>query len=160
MFKILSSPLEFKNVLLSKIKTSDLTCLNCLYIGNAEYREILDNSRGKIELGLDYYRGNRDRLKRDARVQFHFFKSPNYQELSQILPRRWNETLGTFHVKGFVLDNDVILSGANLSTDYFGNRQDRYFLEFLKIGILYLVIQNWLLFIETYLNHFKKFLIL
>lgn len=129
MFTILSSPLEFKTVLLSKIKSSKLTFLNCLYIGDVEYREILENSTGNIEMGLDYYRGNREKLKRDARVQFYYFKSPNYQELSQILPRRWNETLGTFHVKGFVMDDDVILSGANLSTDYFRNRQDRYFLK-------------------------------
>ena len=36
--------------------------------------------------------------------------------------------LGVQHVKAYVFDNDVIISGANLSENYFTNRQDRYFL--------------------------------
>lgn len=32
------------------------------------------------------------------------------------------------HVKACVSDNDVLLTGANLSDDYFTNRQDRYLL--------------------------------
>ena len=43
-----------------------------------------------------------------------------------LMPQRYNETLGLQHTKIFVFDNSVILSGANLSDDYFTNRQDRY----------------------------------
>ena len=45
------------------------------------------------------------------------------------LPRlgaRYNELLHTFHLKAYVFDDTVIMSGANLSKDYFTNRQDRY----------------------------------
>ena len=34
-------------------------------------------------------------------------------------------TAGVFHVKTYVFDDDVLLSGANLSDDYFSNRTDR-----------------------------------
>ena len=42
-----------------------------------------------------------------------------------LMPQRYNETLGLQHTKIFVFDDSVILSGANLSSDYFTNRQDR-----------------------------------
>lgn len=36
------------------------------------------------------------------------------------------EVLGVHHIKAYVFDNDVMITGANLSHDYFTNRQDRY----------------------------------
>lgn len=45
-----------------------------------------------------------------------------------VIPPRYNETVGLQHAKVFVFDNSVIVSGANLSQDYFTNRQDRYVL--------------------------------
>ena len=32
------------------------------------------------------------------------------------------------HLKAYVFDDDVLISGANLSTTYFTKRQDRYYL--------------------------------
>lgn len=43
-----------------------------------------------------------------------------------MIPDRYNETIGLQHCKLYVFDNSVLVSGANLSTDYFTNRQDRY----------------------------------
>lgn len=40
-------------------------------------------------------------------------------------PSFWNEILSVFHGKFVVADNDVVLTGANLSTNYFTTRQDR-----------------------------------
>jgi CDP-diacylglycerol--glycerol-3-phosphate 3-phosphatidyltransferase len=37
------------------------------------------------------------------------------------------EVFGIHHMKFYVFDNDVIITGANLSEDYFTTRQDRYF---------------------------------
>lgn len=48
--------------------------------------------------------------------------------LKQVLPQRWNETVGLQHMKLYVFDDSVLISGANLSHDYFTNRQDRYLL--------------------------------
>ncbi len=42
------------------------------------------------------------------------------------LPPRYNELLHTFHLKAYVFDDTLIMSGANLSGDYFTTRQDRY----------------------------------
>ena len=45
------------------------------------------------------------------------------------VPPRWVESAGVFHAKAFVFDrHTVLLSGANLSEEYFTTRQDRYVL--------------------------------
>ena len=46
--------------------------------------------------------------------------------LSSVLPARLIEGAGVFHLKAYAFDDDVILTGANLSSDYFQHRQDRY----------------------------------
>jgi CDP-diacylglycerol--glycerol-3-phosphate 3-phosphatidyltransferase len=46
----------------------------------------------------------------------------------RLLPPRFVEGMGVFHLKAYCFDDDVLLSGANLSADYFTNRQDRYLL--------------------------------
>ena len=44
----------------------------------------------------------------------------------RVLPYKLNELIGLQHCKIYIFDNTVIISGANLSKDYFTNRQDRY----------------------------------
>lgn len=44
------------------------------------------------------------------------------------VPERWNEIIGLLHMKVCVFDDDVLITGANLSDQYFVNRQDRYVL--------------------------------
>ncbi|KAI8268437.1 CDP-diacylglycerol--glycerol-3-phosphate 3-phosphatidyltransferase [Colletotrichum sp. SAR11_239] len=44
------------------------------------------------------------------------------------IPKRINEGWGLQHMKLYGIDDEIILSGANLSNDYFTNRQDRYHL--------------------------------
>jgi CDP-diacylglycerol--glycerol-3-phosphate 3-phosphatidyltransferase len=46
----------------------------------------------------------------------------------QLIPKRFNEAWGLQHMKLYGFDDEIILSGANLSNDYFTNRQDRYIL--------------------------------
>jgi CDP-diacylglycerol--glycerol-3-phosphate 3-phosphatidyltransferase len=49
--------------------------------------------------------------------------------LASWLPQRVIEGAGVWHVKAYVADgHTILLSGANLSADYFHNRQDRYLL--------------------------------
>ena len=48
--------------------------------------------------------------------------------MKAVLPGKFNETIGVQHTKVCVFDNDVCISGANLSNDYFSERQDRYIL--------------------------------
>jgi CDP-diacylglycerol--glycerol-3-phosphate 3-phosphatidyltransferase len=84
---------------------------------------------------LDYFRGQRggthalNALKQDFPNNFHlyFYKTPNMSPLlERIMPPRWNEVIGLQHIKAYCFDDQVLLSGANLSHDYFTNRQDRY----------------------------------
>jgi len=61
-------------------------------------------------------------------------QNPNYgvylfhvHPLTQyLLPSPINEAVGVFHMKAYVIDDALILSGANLSEEYFVNRHDRY----------------------------------
>lgn len=42
--------------------------------------------------------------------------------------QRWNEIFSTYHTKFMVMDDNVLLTGANLSEVYFNARRDRYML--------------------------------
>ncbi|CAN8030803.1 unnamed protein product [Ixodes persulcatus] len=60
-------------------------------------------------------------------VQVALYHSPKLRGvLRWLLPQRWNETLGLTHLKVYLFDDTLVLSGANLSDQYFRNRQDRY----------------------------------
>lgn len=55
------------------------------------------------------------------------FHTPNLTGTRKsILPKRINEGWGLQHMKLYAVDDEIIISGANLSNDYFTNRQDRY----------------------------------
>ncbi|WFC99505.1 CDP-diacylglycerol--glycerol-3-phosphate 1-phosphatidyltransferase [Malassezia yamatoensis] len=45
---------------------------------------------------------------------------------ARLIGKRFNEGFGLQHMKIYGFDNDVIMSGANLSRDYFTRRKDRY----------------------------------
>ena len=63
------------------------------------------------------------------RIEIRMFHTPNLAGLRKaILPKRINEGWGLQHMKLYGFDDEVMLSGANLSNDYFTNRQDRYHL--------------------------------
>jgi hypothetical protein len=133
--KILDSPAEFKQQLLHLISCSKNSDLNCLYIGDDVFNEVLGESKGTLRIGIDYYRGNRS-LTSKSMGKMYYWKSPSYS--AKYLPMRWNETLGTFHIKAFIMDEHVLLTGANLSRDYFTNRQDRYIcIKSLKLATYY-----------------------
>lgn len=55
------------------------------------------------------------------------YHTPNLTGIRKaILPKRINEGWGLQHMKLYGIDDEIIMSGANLSDDYFTNRQDRY----------------------------------
>ncbi|ELR23065.1 CDPdiacylglycerol--glycerol-3-phosphate 3-phosphatidyltransferase, mitochondrial, putative [Acanthamoeba castellanii str. Neff] len=62
-------------------------------------------------------------------VSVSLYQTPDLRGLvKRFAPPRWNEIVGVSHYKAFVFDDDTMLSGANLSDQYFTNRQDRYML--------------------------------
>ncbi|XP_053152333.1 CDP-diacylglycerol--glycerol-3-phosphate 3-phosphatidyltransferase, mitochondrial isoform X4 [Hemicordylus capensis] len=92
----------------------------------------------RVSILLDFTRGSRGRknsrtmllpvLRRfPEQVRVSLFHTPNLRGLLRLLiPERFNETIGLQHIKVYLFDDNVILSGANLSDSYFTNRQDRY----------------------------------
>ncbi|KAK9464833.1 hypothetical protein V1512DRAFT_267289 [Lipomyces arxii] len=146
---ILKSPKEFYSVLKSKIlQAKTRVFLASLYIGKTEV-ELIDcirtalrvNPSLKVSLLTDALRGTREAPNKCSaslmselseefadRVEIRLFHTPNLYGLSRlIIPKRINEGWGLQHMKLYGFDDEVILSGANLSNDYFTNRQDRYY---------------------------------
>ncbi|RKP06813.1 hypothetical protein THASP1DRAFT_31373 [Thamnocephalis sphaerospora] len=148
--QILAAPGDFYKTLQQRIATArQRITLSALYLGAAERDLVaaLDtalarNQQLRVRVLLDYFRGTRQTkggssvdlllpLKQayPDRVEFSLYRTPDMgRMLGQMAPPRWNETVGVQHTKVAVFDEDVLLTGANLSQDYFTNRQDRYVL--------------------------------
>ena len=66
-------------------------------------------------------------IQESKNCNLSLYHTPALRGLTKRLaPSRWNELLGLQHMKLYLFDDTVIISGANLSNDYFTNRQDRY----------------------------------
>ena len=60
-------------------------------------------------------------------VRIALFHTPLLPPLARyVVPRRFDEVFGVQHAKCAIFDDDVLVSGANLSETYFTTRQDRY----------------------------------
>uniref|UniRef100_A0A8D2PQ47 CDP-diacylglycerol--glycerol-3-phosphate 3-phosphatidyltransferase n=1 Tax=Zosterops lateralis melanops TaxID=1220523 RepID=A0A8D2PQ47_ZOSLA len=143
--KVLSSPSEFYELL--KVSVFAFVMRRELSLQVYCLEETLEKSlqaKGspdlRVSILLDYTRGSRGRknsrtmliplLQRfPKQVRVSLFHTPNLRGLLRLLiPERFNETIGLQHIKVYLFDDNVILSGANLSDLYFTNRQDRYVL--------------------------------
>ncbi|KAK9361896.1 hypothetical protein V1504DRAFT_63535 [Lipomyces starkeyi] len=147
---ILKSPDEFYSVLKQKISSAKKRVfLATLYVGKTEHELIdvlrtalLNNPDLKVYLLIDALRGTREAPNPSSaslmaklvaefgdRVQVKLFHTPNLRGMKKaMIPTRLNEGWGLQHMKLYGFDDEIILSGANLSHDYFTNRQDRYYL--------------------------------
>lgn len=146
---ILDSPSSFYSTLKDKIrKARRRVYLSTLYIGKAEHelletldQALRDNPDLKVSILTDALRGTRETPKASCasllaslvanhgseRVEIRMFHTPNLTGLrKKWIPRRINEGWGLQHMKLYGIDDEIILSGANLSNDYFTNRVDRY----------------------------------
>ena len=147
--EILDGPKDFYDTLKAKIrKAKRRIYLSTLYIGKTEHELIstlrdalLHNDAGlKISILTDALRGTREAPDSSCasllaslvaefpdRIDVRMYHTPNLTGLRKALvPKRINEGWGLQHIKLYGIDDEVILSGANLSNDYFTNRQDRY----------------------------------
>ncbi|XP_073092115.1 CDP-diacylglycerol--glycerol-3-phosphate 3-phosphatidyltransferase, mitochondrial isoform X2 [Manis javanica] len=126
--RVLSSPAEF----------FELMKVDCLESALEKSLQAKSPSGLKVSILLDFTRGSRGRknsrtmllplLQRfPEQIRVSLFHTPDLRGLLRLLiPERFNETIGLQHIKVYLFDNSVILSGANLSDSYFTNRQDRY----------------------------------
>lgn len=148
--KILTEPQQFYNTLLNKCSTaSERITLVSLYLGTGPLEQsLVDTVRKnvnftknnlKVNILIDYMRGSR--CSNNSRTMFQPLLQDNFHNcrvslyhtpflrglLKRIIPQRANEIFGLQHMKLYIFDDTLIISGANLSNDYFTNRQDRYF---------------------------------
>lgn len=92
----------------------------------------------KFKVLLDYQRGTRGEVNSvsllkefvddiPGQCSVSLYQTPRLHGVwSKVLPSRYNELLGLQHMKLYISDDSVLLSGANCSNDYFQQRQDRY----------------------------------
>ncbi|KAI1827776.1 hypothetical protein F4861DRAFT_491116 [Xylaria intraflava] len=149
--QIIKSPADFYETLKAKIRHAKKRIfLSTLYIGRSEkeliatLQEALRNNP-ELQLGIltDALRGTREAPNASCasllaplitefgpdRVEIRMYHTPNLTGLrKKHIPKRINEGWGLQHMKLYGIDDEIILSGANLSNDYFTNRQDRYHL--------------------------------
>lgn len=149
--QILETPSEFYETLKDRIrKAKKRIFLSTLYIGKSE-RELIttlqealrNNPELKLSILTDALRGTREAPQPSCasllvplvqefgpeRVELRMYHTPNLTGLrKKYIPKRINEGWGLQHMKLYGFDDEILLSGANLSSDYFTNRQDRYHL--------------------------------
>ncbi|KAG9104482.1 CDP-diacylglycerol--glycerol-3-phosphate 3-phosphatidyltransferase [Ceratobasidium sp. 370] len=146
---ILAAPGDFYNKILAMIaKAKKRIHISSLYIGETETRlvaaladALAKNGELELVIQVDALRSTRPPQAQTSpvhlllplidaypdRVKVHLFRSPKLNGmLRHVIPRRFDEGWGTWHAKVYLVDDEVLLSGANLSTSYFTNRQDRY----------------------------------
>ncbi|KAH6892977.1 hypothetical protein B0T10DRAFT_400707 [Thelonectria olida] len=149
--RIIKTPAEFYETLKQKIRTARRRIfLSTLYIGKSE-KELIEtlqealrsNPDLKLSILTDALRGTREAPNPSSasllaplvtefgadRVEIRMYHTPNLTGLrKQYVPKRINEGWGLQHMKLYGVDDEIVMSGANLSLDYFTNRQDRYHL--------------------------------
>ncbi|EOD06506.1 CDP-diacylglycerol-glycerol-3-phosphate 3-phosphatidyltransferas-like protein [Emiliania huxleyi CCMP1516] len=127
--EVLATPAELHGAMVAGATRAERRlALASLYIGSGEReRELVEamaagarSTRRQTHLVLDRWRASR---ALEARRQAGAPAS-SLEILAPLLdaPR---EVVGVQHIKGAVFDDDVLLTGANVSADYFSARQDR-----------------------------------
>ncbi|XP_022313163.2 CDP-diacylglycerol--glycerol-3-phosphate 3-phosphatidyltransferase, mitochondrial-like isoform X1 [Crassostrea virginica] len=152
--EILNTPEEFYQTLKTNFKgAKKRIVIASLYLGTGQLEKELvsaiehacqrakkaGNKDFEVHILLDYNRGSRGGevssrtmltplLERyPGMVQVNLYHTPDLSGyLKQYLPPKLDETVGVQHMKVYLFDDSLVMSGANLSDNYFTNRQDRY----------------------------------
>ncbi|TDG49965.1 hypothetical protein AWZ03_003475 [Drosophila navojoa] len=148
--QVIHEPHHFYQTLIQRIaQAKKRIVLASLYLGTGQLESsfvqtlrhsLKAESSLRLNVLLDFTRGTRGvansktmllPLVREfgEQVQFSLYHTPDLRGMTKrFAPPRWNELFGLQHMKVYLFDDAVIISGANLSNDYFTNRQDRYIL--------------------------------
>lgn len=149
----LSSPGQYYETLLASIeKATRRVSMASLYLGTEDLeRRLVEALKVKLEkerLGqfkvhfhMDYLRGTRGETDSSASLLRPLLRSFPSLTVSMyltpklhstwrrsLIPPRWNEIFGLSHFKVCIFDDNVLVTGANFSKNYFENRADRYVL--------------------------------
>lgn len=144
---IIHDPSNFYNIICERFRNAKhRISIASLYIGTGHLEKalleetkenLLKNKDLPLKVLLDYQRGTRgevnsvtllkDFLNGTDNSRISLYQTPRlHGAWSKALPSRYNEIVGLQHMKLYIADDSVLLSGANCSNDYFGQRQDRY----------------------------------
>ena len=187
--RVLNSPAEYFQKILALIASAqnDIV-LSALYCGTgapeqriiAEIERALgDGSRPNLKCTfiLDHSRAQRSPSNLDEmtslqllsplltkfgnRTKVLLYRMPrHFGFLNSIIPGQLSEILGVYHCKFCIFDQTVILTGANLSSEYLTNRQDRYIVvdqsanKSSRTNLLYFL-QSFVQIIDPYCCHVK-----
>eukprot|EP00127_Corallochytrium_limacisporum_P003220 Clim_evm69s147 gene=Clim_evmTU69s147 len=146
--RALKEPQEFYQHLLHLTNNSRRRInITSLYLGTGKSEEYLASSLysaaksgAQVRVVLDACRGTRVENGRTSADMLHDLSTdfPDQTDirlwrnplskgwLGRLLPQKFNEILGIQHSKIYIGDDNVIISGANLSRSYFEDRTDRY----------------------------------
>lgn len=139
-FEVLLSAQEFRTRLLKEIsEATQRICLVALYLEDDEAgREILtalyeakqSNPQLDVSVCVDWHRAQRGLIGAESSegnaAMYKAFAEKYEHEVSVYgIPVRGKEVFGVLHLKGFIVDDTVIYSGASLNNIYL-NYHDRY----------------------------------
>lgn len=111
------------------------------YVVEKVQAKIRDNDELKVTMLMDYMRGTRinkdgsstlallrsikvDNFNKPVRIGMYHNPDTGFLK-GKFSNGALREIFGVHHMKFGVFDNDVMITGANLSEDYFTDRQDR-----------------------------------
>ncbi|KAJ8728227.1 hypothetical protein PYW08_016612 [Mythimna loreyi] len=145
---IINDPKKFYDILCERFqKANRRISVASLYLGiGSMEKKLLDITKKNLKdkkclnfkVLLDYQRGTRGEVNSVTQLRdfvnelpnqcsVNLYQTPRLQgSWSKALPSRYNELVGLQHMKLYIADDSVLLSGANYSNDYFQQRQDRY----------------------------------
>lgn len=147
---VLPDPKSFYNVILDKIDVSKhRVALSALYLGVGRREEIIVSKlrerlktldKMQVDIFLDKRRATRpDHLGRSSMsilepiatmigVSINLVETRKKSTLHSMIDKfsRLNEIPSIYHTKMMIFDDDVLITGANLSELYFEQRRDRY----------------------------------
>lgn len=144
---LLRSPAKFFDTLMeltSKAKHSIF--ISSLYLGTgarekklvaALRQRSLANPQLRTSVYLDYFRAQRPENNTSSvellqsllelpQTSLQLLRMPSKDPIQHLLQGRWRELVGVHHMKLYIFDDTLLITGANLSETYFTNRQDRY----------------------------------
>ncbi|WFC94821.1 CDP-diacylglycerol--glycerol-3-phosphate 1-phosphatidyltransferase [Malassezia brasiliensis] len=147
----IDTPRQFYGLLKTKIlQARHRIFLSTLYVGKEErelarylYEALSRRPELQVTILMDAMRATRESPKSVSsasllvhlagmfpdQVDIRLYATPLLRPNSakaRIIGKRFNEGFGLQHMKVYGFDDDVIITGANLSRDYFTRRKDRY----------------------------------
>lgn len=130
--QILQEPSDFHFTLKTLFSNAKKRiCLSSLYLGTGNLEQQLvdsieeslkNNSQLDVKIILDHSRGLRGdknsktmlqnlKQKFAERFQLYLYHTPNLRGMLKRLPNRYNETIGVLHMKIYIADDTLVISG-------------------------------------------------